>query len=192
MSAPHARVNRRQSHGRIASDALRALVLFVEHTLPLCWAGARNSLSPIEADTGGDEPSMLFPISGGVVNFAHSPELFDRVTEGSGRGAGAWPEQSCSHRGMQARRDLQVRNNSMKAPLNTSARGEDSSASVENSDGIDPDYCCRVAVVRRWRILGSAARPLVNSDEDRRQVAFKREKYGSRVRFPSMSAPAPR
>jgi hypothetical protein len=37
--APHARLNHRQSHGRIASDALRALVLFVEHTLPLCWAG---------------------------------------------------------------------------------------------------------------------------------------------------------
>lgn len=49
----------------------------------------------------------------------------------------------------------------MKAPLNTSARGEHSSASAENSDGIDPDYCCRVAVVRWWRILGSAARPLV-------------------------------
>jgi hypothetical protein len=32
---------------------------------------------------------------------------------------------------------------------------------VENSDGIDPDYCCRVAVVRWRRILGAAARPLV-------------------------------
>jgi hypothetical protein len=37
--APHARLNHRQSHGRIASDALRALVLFVEHALPLSWAG---------------------------------------------------------------------------------------------------------------------------------------------------------
>ena len=54
-----------------------------------------------------------------------------------------------------------VGNNSLKAPLNTSAHGEHSPASVENSDGIDPDYCCRVAVVR-WRgILGPAARPLV-------------------------------
>ena len=47
----------------------------------------------------------------------------------------------------ESRRDLQVGNNSMKAPLNTSARGGRSSVSVENSDGIDPDYCCRVAVV---------------------------------------------
>jgi hypothetical protein len=63
---------------------------------------------------------------------------------------------------MQIGRDLQVAgNNSPKAPLNTLARGEHSLASAENSDGIDPDYCCRVAVVRRWRILGSAARPLV-------------------------------
>jgi hypothetical protein len=38
--APDARLNHRQSHGRIASDALRALVLFVQHTLPLCWAEA--------------------------------------------------------------------------------------------------------------------------------------------------------
>jgi Protein of unknown function (DUF1488) len=45
--------------------------------------------------------------------------------------------------------------------LNILARGEHSSASAENSDGIDPDYCCRVAVVRWRRILGSAARPLV-------------------------------
>jgi hypothetical protein len=54
-----------------------------------------------------------------------------------------------------------VGNNSLKAPLVTLARGENSSASAENSDGIDPDYCCRVAVVRWRRILGSAARPLV-------------------------------
>jgi hypothetical protein len=45
--------------------------------------------------------------------------------------------------------------------LNTSAHGEQSSASTENSDGIDPDYCCRSPVVRWWRILGSASRPLV-------------------------------
>jgi hypothetical protein len=81
--APHARFNHRQSHRRIASDALRALALFVEHTLPLCWAGARHSLSPIEADTGDDGPSMLSLVSRGVVNFAHSPELFDRVTKAS-------------------------------------------------------------------------------------------------------------
>src|SRR5258705_1377123 len=75
------------------------------------------------------------------------------------------PEQICSHPGMQVGRDLQVAgNNRLKAPLNTSARGEHSSASAENSDGIDPDYCCRVAVVRWRRILGPAARPLVNDD----------------------------
>lgn len=72
------------------------------------------------------------------------------------------PEQNCSHPGMQVGRYLQVvGNNGLKASLNSSARGEHSSASTENSDGIDPDYCCRVAVVRGWRILGSAARPLV-------------------------------
>ena len=52
-------------------------------------------------------------------------------------------------------RGLQVvGNNSLNAPLNASAFGEHSSASAENSDGIDPNYCCRGAVVRwRW-ILG--------------------------------------
>jgi hypothetical protein len=50
--APHARLNHRQSHRRIASHASRTLVLFVEHTLPLCWAEARHSLSPIDGDTG--------------------------------------------------------------------------------------------------------------------------------------------
>ena len=56
--APHARSNHRQSQGRIASDALRALALFVEHTLP--YVGQEHdTLSPIEADTGGDGPSML-------------------------------------------------------------------------------------------------------------------------------------
>jgi hypothetical protein len=45
--------------------------------------------------------------------------------------------------------------------LSISARGEHSSASAENSDGIDPDYCGRVAVVRWRRILGSASRSLV-------------------------------
>jgi len=54
-----------------------------------------------------------------------------------------------------------VGNNSLKAPLNASARGEHSSASTENSDGIDPNYCCGGAVVRWRRILGSASRPLV-------------------------------
>lgn len=54
-----------------------------------------------------------------------------------------------------------VGNNSLKALLNASAHGEHSSASTENSDGIDPDYCCRSAVVRWRRILGSASRPLV-------------------------------
>ena len=54
-----------------------------------------------------------------------------------------------------------VGNHSLKAALNPSARGEHSSASAENSDGIDPDHCCRGAVVRWRRILGSAARPLV-------------------------------
>jgi hypothetical protein len=49
----------------------------------------------------------------------------------------------------------------MKAPLNASAPGEHSPASTENSDGIDPDYCCPGVVVRwRW-ILGSASRSLV-------------------------------
>jgi hypothetical protein len=47
--------------------------------------------------------------------------------------------------------------------LNILARREHSSASAENSDGIDPDYCCRVAVVRWRRILGSAARSLVKT-----------------------------
>ena len=54
-----------------------------------------------------------------------------------------------------------VGNNSLKAPLNASAHGEYSSASTENSDGIDPDYCCRGAVVRWRRIFGSASGPLV-------------------------------
>ena len=49
----------------------------------------------------------------------------------------------------------------MKVPLDTSARGEHSSALAETSDGIDPDCSCRVSVVRWRRILGSAARPLV-------------------------------
>src|SRR5580698_470629 len=35
-----------------------------------------------------------------------------------------------------------VGNNSLEAPLNVSTHGEHSSASTENSDGIDPDYCC--------------------------------------------------
>ena len=71
-------------------------------------------------------------------------------------------EQNCSHLRDARWRDLQVvGNNSRKAPLNTSACGEHSSASAENSDGIDSNYCCRVAVVRWRRILGSAARPLV-------------------------------
>jgi hypothetical protein len=47
-----------------------------------------------------------------------------------------------------------VGNNKLEAALNTLARGEHSPVSAENSDGIDPDYCCRVAVVRWRRILG--------------------------------------
>jgi hypothetical protein len=35
-------------------------------------------------------------------------------------------------------------------------------ASAENSDGTDPDYCCRGAVVWWRRILGPESRPLVN------------------------------
>ena len=54
-----------------------------------------------------------------------------------------------------------VGNNSLEAPLNASTHGEHSSASTENSDGIDPDYCCRSAVVRWRRILGPASRSLV-------------------------------
>jgi hypothetical protein len=54
-----------------------------------------------------------------------------------------------------------VGNNSLEAPLNVSTHVEHSSASPENSDGIDPDYCCRSVVVRWRRILGSASRPLV-------------------------------
>jgi hypothetical protein len=54
-----------------------------------------------------------------------------------------------------------VGNNSLKAQLNTSAHGEHSSTSTENSDGIDPDYYCGGVVVRWRRILGSASRPLV-------------------------------
>ena len=66
-------------------------------------------------------------------------------------------EQNCQlGRGLQV-----VGNNSLNAPLNPSAFGGHSSASAENSYGIDPNYCCRGAVVRRRWILGSAARPLV-------------------------------
>jgi Protein of unknown function (DUF1488) len=54
-----------------------------------------------------------------------------------------------------------VGNNSLKVPLSALAHGEHSSARTENSDGIDPDYCCRGALVRRRRILGSTSRPLV-------------------------------
>jgi hypothetical protein len=54
-----------------------------------------------------------------------------------------------------------VGNNSLKSPLIALPHGEHSSASTENSDGIDPDYCCRSAVVRWRRILGPASRPLV-------------------------------
>jgi Protein of unknown function (DUF1488) len=45
--------------------------------------------------------------------------------------------------------------------LIASARGEPSSASTENFNGIDLGYCCRGVVVRWRRILGSASRPLV-------------------------------
>ena len=40
------------------------------------------------------------------------------------------------------------------------------SASAENSDGLDPDYCCRGAVVRWRRVLGSATRRLVKLTDD--------------------------
>jgi Protein of unknown function (DUF1488) len=53
-------------------------------------------------------------------------------------------------------------NNGLNASLSPSTRGEASRlAPAENSDGIDPDYCCRGAVVWWRRILGSPARPLV-------------------------------
>ena len=47
----------------------------------LCWAGARHSLSPMEADTGGDGPSMLsrFPEVWSILLILRN--YFDRVTE---------------------------------------------------------------------------------------------------------------
>lgn len=47
----------------------------------LCWAGARHSLSPIEADTGGDGSSMLsrFPEVWSILLILRN--CFDRVTE---------------------------------------------------------------------------------------------------------------
>jgi Protein of unknown function (DUF1488) len=71
------------------------------------------------------------------------------------------PEQNCSHHDWLGEAYRFVGNNSLKAPLNASAQRENSSASMENSDGIVPDYCCRGVVVRWRRILGSASRPLV-------------------------------
>src|ERR1700722_15930268 len=71
-------------------------------------------------------------------------------------------EHPVTHITIQVGRGLQfVGNNSLEAPLNVSTHGEHSSASTENSDGIDPDYCYRSVVVRWRRILGPASRPLV-------------------------------
>ena len=64
VPAPHARINRRQSHGRTAGRALRALVLFIEHVL-LPEAGAQfgalrsPASQPVAFDLMGSDAMIL-------------------------------------------------------------------------------------------------------------------------------------
>lgn len=75
VSAPHARLNHRQSHRTPAGGAQWPFILLVEHTLFPYWAGARHSQSPLDADTGRDGASLLFGSPELLVNIAHFQKL---------------------------------------------------------------------------------------------------------------------
>jgi hypothetical protein len=66
VSAPHARLNHRQSHGTTAGGAQWPLILFIEHTRPML--GGSHRWIPLQ---GGDRTSLLFRVPESPVKIAH-------------------------------------------------------------------------------------------------------------------------
>jgi hypothetical protein len=88
--AERTRLNRRQSHRRTASRALRPLVLYIEHRLPLTFGGSATELSVTDSCRCG--AVMRAPCSPGVAGCwsisLSLQNLIDRGTHRNGPSAG--------------------------------------------------------------------------------------------------------